>query len=494
MTPFLPAFDRRAALRALAGAGASALLGCSSSGGAAPTQSSLLSDGRTDEGEALQAAIDRIAQAGGGELVLRSGGTTLARAGPVVRDNVSLNLNGGTLLLDLSETNATGVRLRSGATLRGGVVSVRSSGRPSLQGAAHAPVVVGPLYGEGGTPESPSPDEGVSGWTIRDLVLTSDKNAEIGDGNRIGAAAIQIMGGAHRGLIENIRVPDSDVMLGGVHMDWAMVGPISSGAIPASAAAFRQGRAYTTHPHDIVVRNIRIGRLMRALGPQGGSFGVRLAGVYNISVSDVAIEAVTGIAFCHHAGDLGFEFAPADVKPMACRGIRFLRGSVRDAATAYLIWTDSNADNVSREVAQGYRPMLDPIHLTDILFDHIEGRGDGGPRANYGIRVDHQRGGRIVDCTARGYRRGFYVDEQVDGLTLVRPVALDSVEDGISVEHPSRPPRNVVVENAVTRGNGRSGVRVGRSDNVRVEGGEGPVRITRDARGARADASAVSRD
>ena len=248
--------DRRSALRALAGGSALALLGCASRSEAA--QSGLASDGRQDEGTALQAEIDRMAASGGGELRLRAGGRTRATVSPIIRDNVSLDLNGGTLLLDLSGTNATGVRLRSGATLRNGAVTVRSSGRPSQQAAAHAPVVVGPLYGEGGTPEALSPDEGVSGWTIRDLVLASDKDVEAVDSFRIGAPAIQIMGGAHNGLIENIEVPDSAVMVGGIHMDWGFVGPLSSRTIPANAVFYREGRAYSTHPHDIVVRNIRM--------------------------------------------------------------------------------------------------------------------------------------------------------------------------------------------------------------------------------------------
>jgi hypothetical protein len=276
--------------------------------------------------------------------------------------------------------------------------------------------------------------------------------------------------------------------------------------------AFRAGRGFTTHPHNIFVRNIRIRRLSRLLGPAGGTFGIRLSGVHDIVVSDVSIGMVTGVAFCHTAGDLGFEFAEAAVKPMACRGIRFVRGRVADGGTAYLIWTDSYADNVGREAVRGYRPMLDPIHTTDITFDHIEGTALDPGRANFGIRVDHQRGGRIVDCTARGYRRGFYIDEQVDGLTLVRPVAIDSAEHGISVEHPDRPPRNITIEDPVARGNGRHagtmvacGVFIGQSENVRVTGGTAPIdatqlraiRLAPGARNARATGSAdapVSRD
>lgn len=506
--------DRRRALRIVA-SGSAALLVRSLFAGAAWVQLSdfgIRSDGRSDDARVLQAAIARVSAFGGGELALRAGAVTVARGSIVLLDNVDLNLNGGTLLLHLSEEDAAGVRLRSGATLRNGRIMVRSFGRPSLQGAAHAPVVVGPLYSQGGTPRALSPNEGVGGWVIRDLVLSSDKDVDAGGGQRIGAPAIQIMGGAHHGLIENIEVPDSPLMMGGVHLDWGTVGPISSQTIPTNRRLFHEGRAYTTHPHDIVVRAIRIGRLTRPFGPAGGSFGVRLSGVYNVSVSDIAIESVTDAAFFHHAGDLGFEFAPAAVKPFALRGIRFSDGAVADGSTAYLIRSDSHADNVRREVERGYRPLLEPIYETDILFERIEGTAWDPERANFGIRVDHQRGGRIVDCVARGYRRGFYIDEQVDGLTLVRPVAIDSAEHGISVEHPSRPPRNVVIENPVARGNGRrpgsqlaSGILIGRSDNVQISGGETPVggaqrrgiRLTPESRNARAvgaASSTVSRD
>lgn len=514
MTRSLAALSRRSALQALARAGTACLLGpaagvtaAARAQGVATARGSdfgIRSDGRSDDAATLQAAIDTIAKAGGGELVLSSRAATVARAAPVVADNVSLNLNGGTLLLHLSEHGATGVRLRSGATLRNGSIVVRSSGQPSLQAAAHAPVVVGPLYGEGGSPDRPSPDEGVSGWTIRDLVLSSDKDVDAGGGARIGAAAIQVMGGAHGGLIENIEVPDDARMVGGVHLDWGFVGPISSQTIPADRDVFQEGRGYTTHPHDIAIRNIRIGRLTRSRGPAGGTFGVRLSGVYDIRVSDVAISCVTEAGFLHTAGDLGFEFAPADVKRFACQGVRISDAEVADASTAYLIWTDSYADNVGRETLRGYRPILDPIHATDMIFENVRGAAGHDRQPNFGVRVNHQRGGRIVDCVARGYKRGFYIDEQVDGLALVRPVAIDSAEHGISVEHPSRPPRNVVIENPVARGNGRdpggllaSGILIGQSEGVEVRGGEAPldltqrhaVRVVPEARGERVSGS-----
>jgi hypothetical protein len=505
-----PQLSRRSALRMIGTAGATALLSADCLGQAGRpqyrnvvdgTRRGIASDGLRDESRALQAAIDSLSQAGGGELVLRSDAVTMATVGPLVREKVSLDLNGGTLLLRLSETNSTGVRLRSGATVRNGTIVVRSSGRPSLQGAVHAPVMVGPLYGEGGTPSQPSPDEGIGGWTIRDLALVSDKNADAGGGTGIGAAAISIMGGSHDGLIENIRVLDSPYMLGGIFMDWAMVGPIASANdMNANKGAFLARAAYTTHPHNIAVRNVRIGRMTRPLTSAGGSFGVRLSGVYNVDVSDVIIQAATEAGYYHTAGDLGFEYAPEAIKPMACQGIKISDMEVIDASVGYLTWTNSWADNVGRAVDKGYRPIIDPIHPTDMLLQNIRGAERSGSDANYGFRVDHQRGGSFVDCAAHGYRRGFYVDEQVDGVTLVRPISSNSAEHGISVEHPSRPPRNIRILNPVARGNGRNprgspagGILVGRSENVEIVGGHTPldavqkrgVWITRDARNAR---------
>ena len=208
---------------------------------------------------------------------------------------------------------------------------------------------------------------------------------------------------------------------------------------------------------------------------------------------------VTEAGFYHTAGDLGFEFARSDARSRRCRGIIVENGRVADCGTAALIRTDSFADNVGRAVAEGYSPLLPPIHETDIRFERIEGTTSAS-EPGFGVRVDHQSGGMIVDCVARGFKRGFYIDEQVYGLTLVRPVAIGSMEAGISVEHPYRPPARIRIENPVASSNGRSGraglgcgVLVGRSDQVEIIGGRFAadtvqkcgVRMTAQARDAR---------
>ncbi|HEV2568118.1 hypothetical protein [Sphingomonas sp.] len=438
-----------------------------------------------DSSQDVQARIDAAAREGGGAVVLPRGATTHFRKGLIIKPKVRLDLNGGQLIFHLSQADDAGVRLRSGATIENGGVFVRSLGTPGIQGGAHAPILVGSLLDEAREVGRLWPNEDVSGWTIRGLVLGGDKNVAIPGGPMVGSPAIQIMGSAHNGLIEDIEVLDSAHIMGGVHLDWGVVGPLSSADIEASARAFAEGRGYTTHPHDIIIRRIKVGALARPLQQAHGTFGVRLSGVHDISVSDVEVEQVSEAAFYHTAGDLGFEFARPDAAARACRGIRFSNGLLRRSSSAYLVKSDSFADNIARQSAQGYRPRLDPLHSTDILLERMRGV-EQGPGAPWGIRVDHQRGGRIVDCAVRGFGRGFYIDEQVYDLDLVRPVAIGSREFGISVEHPSRPPGRIRIDSPDVDG---PGILIGRSDDVRLtgrgpsteRGGDCVVRVTRQA-------------
>ena len=205
-------------------------------------------------GTSLQAAIDNVSAAGGGTIFLGGAGLALT-AGLIVKDDVTLDLDGGKLTFNLSGANDFGVRLRNRAHVRNGEIEVVSSGSPGSQAGIHAPVLVGALYGD--SPTTPSADEGVTGWSVRNLKLSTSGT---------GKVAVQIIGGANNGVVENIEVPDNAVMAGAVHLDWGTVGAINSGDIAASRTAFNAGTAYTTHPHNIAVRNIKTGALSRAKG------------------------------------------------------------------------------------------------------------------------------------------------------------------------------------------------------------------------------------
>jgi hypothetical protein len=437
----------------------------------------------------VQAELTELSLAGGGTYRIERGAQVTVNEGIVVPSNVTFDLNGGELVAILTRGDVAGVRLLSNATLRNGTVTVLSRGSPGSQASSHAAVLIGALLGDNPSVNRISPFESPSGWVVSGITVRSDKRVALGDGVIGGAAGIHVMGGAHDGLIENITVPDSDVLFGGVMLDWGTVGAISSTDVLGSAAAYRSGSAYTTHPHDIVIRGIRVGRLTRPSILGTGSFGVRLSGVHEVTVSDVSAALVTEAGFYHTAGDLGYEFArPAD-RARAHLGIVVRGVRVDQVDGGYLVRTDSYADNIGRAAAQGYRPVLQAIAKTDISISDVSGAA--GPRSpGYGVRIDHQRGGRFSDISARGFRRAFYVDEQVYDVSLVRPVAIDSLEAAISIEHPHRPPARVAVTSPRVAG-GEANARtliVGRSDDVHLtDTGDAHVRASEQARGLRRD-------
>lgn len=431
----------------------------------------------------VQAELTALARAGGGTYRLPAGARVSVREGVVVPPHVTLDLNGGELVAILTRADAAGVRLMSDATLRNGTVTVVSRGSPGTQSGAHAPVLIGALYGDNLSVERISPFESSSGWVVSGVTVRSDKRVAVGDGIVAGSAGIQVMGDVHDGLIENIVVPDSDMLLGGVMLDWNAVGPILSADVPASAAAYRRGAGYTTHPHDIVIRNIRVGRLTRPSIAGTGSFGVRLSGVHDVTVSGVTVQSVTEAGLFHTAGDLGYEFARPVDRARAHRGIRIDGLAVAAAEGGYLLRSDTYADNVARAAEQGYRPMLAPIATTDMIVSNVSGAA--GRKVGDGFRLDHQRGGRFVNIEARGFRRGIYVDEQVYDVTIENPVAIDSREAGVDVGHPYRPPANVrIVAPRALGGGAASVMRIGNSDGIRVSAASGPVRVDASAKGA----------
>lgn len=412
-----------------------------------------IGNGTTDDTSAIQSALNAASATGGAVLGTKGKGYKCTAA-PVVPDHVVLDLCGSALLLYLSGTNDTGVGLGNHSEIRNGSISVHSSGTPSLQGGVHAAITIGPIYGAGGT--SSNPVLGPTGWAVRDMMLSTDKWVSEG-GPSIGGLAIQVMGDASNGLIERVFVPDSTRMAGAVHLDWGFVGSISSSDVPGSRANFNAGTAWTTHPNNIIIRDIHVGRLTApASGQDTGSNIIRLSGVYNIRVENVRVGAATYSVLTHTAGDLGFEFAPASVKPFALQNVSFSDCAVADNSTGNLVYSDSYADNVARAVSNsGYVPILDPIHATNIVYRRISGKGPGNANANYGIRVIQQQGGAIEDCDVSYYKQGMKVDELVRDLSVARVHAHFNREHGISVDHQTRQPEDIILDSCVSHDNGQ---------------------------------------
>ena len=390
-------------------------------------------DGVTNDAAAIQAAIDYASSIGG--QTVTGGGLTYRTTSPIiVKDDVTLDLQGGKILSVLSGTNDYGVRLRNRSQVCNGEIEVQSSGTPGSQAGIHAPLLIGPLYGDGGTVSSPSIDEGVTGWSAKNLKLLT---------NRDGKVCIQIIGGANNGLIENIEVPDSSTLFGVVHLDWGFVGTITSSNISTSRSNFDAGTAYTTHPHNIIIRNIKAGALSRTkTGVDTGSHVVRLSGIYNIRVENVRAKQCTYAGIRVTAGDVGFEFAPSAIKHLCMKGIVVDGVSLENTTDSWAIYADSYADNVAS--TGGYTPLIDPLHETDLDVRHVVAKGSGGASVTPGLYVIQLRGGRFMDMDMTGYLHGCLVDELVYG-THIHGRFWANRGHGIYIHHGINKPEDVMV-------------------------------------------------
>jgi len=267
----------------------------------------------------------------------------------LVPDGVELNLNGGTLLLDL-RSNGYGVRLSNDSTIRNGTIRVVHSEGKGSQGCWHSAISMGAAYGDGGTPEKPGHFTKVTGWTIDQITI--DQQVE--------ASAIQLMSEACNGIIRNVTIQDSAKALLGIGMDWGSVGPIMTAdqLLPRMRELWDQKQIYSTHPHDITIEDIRIGRLTR--NQDANDAGIRCSACHRVSIKNVEIEEAA-CAVAIWGGDFGYEFAPDDQYAVAHTGSRIENVTIHKAQRFGLVLNGSS-DNVFRARRDlGYQPRRDPL-------------------------------------------------------------------------------------------------------------------------------------
>ncbi|MCC6794985.1 MAG: hypothetical protein IT366_07685 [Candidatus Hydrogenedentes bacterium] len=324
----------------------------------------------------------------------------------LVPENVHLDLQGSTLFLDC-RSNSYGVRLSNNSSIRNGTIKViRSEGKGS-QGCWHSGISVGAAYGHGGTPDKPGHFSTVRNWTIENITINQP----------FEASAIQLMSEACNGVIRDVTVRDSAKAFVGVGMDWGSVGPITT----EDAQVFRmrelweQKLIYSTHPHDILIENLRVGRLTRNV--DGNDAGVRCSACHNITIRNVHVEeAATAVAV--FGGDFGYEFAREDLRDFQHTGYRIEDVRI-ERALLYGIVLNGAADNIYRAHRNlGYDPVRDPVHpgLDRPVLRNITLHGGGERLDRQGIFAVALTEAQLNNLEISNFRLGIHVEDWVKGM------------------------------------------------------------------------------
>ncbi|MBS0265828.1 MAG: hypothetical protein JSS02_28110 [Planctomycetes bacterium] len=352
----------------------------------------------------------------------------------LVPEGVRLDLNGSTLLLDL-RSNSYGVRLSNDSAIGNGTIRVVNSAGKGSQACWHAAINVGAAYGDGGTPAKPGRFAKVSHWTIENMTIDQ----------QVAASAIQIMSEACHGTIRNVRILDSDKALLGIGLDWGSVGPITSAdaEIPRMRRLWEQGEIYSTHPHDILIENIRIGRLLRNV--DANDAGIRCSACHNITIRDVEIEAAaTAVAI--FGGDLGYEFAPADQRDLEHSGYRVENVRIGTAFRFGMV-LNGLADNIWRSrKAFGYDAVRDPAHpgINKPVFRRVTLSGNAAP-GSQGIYAVAVTAAQLDQFDVTGFGIGVHVEDWVRGMQF-RNARIKSNQKNTQVEGATEPAVGVVFE------------------------------------------------
>ena len=355
----------------------------------------------------------------------------------LVPEGVDLDLNGATLNLDL-RSNSYGVRLSNNSAIRNGTIRVvRSEGKGS-QACWHSGISIGAAYGDGGTPEKPGRFSKVSDWQIENMTIEQ----------QVAASAIQLMSEACHGKIKNVRILDSAKTLLGIGLDWGSVGPITGEdkEIPRMRRLWEQGKIYSTHPHDVVIENIRVGKLTRNV--DGNDAGVRCSACHRITIRNIEVEtAATAVAI--FGGDLGYEFAPQEQRVAAHSG--YVVENVRiGTALRYGLVLNGNADNITRaRLNHGYDAVLDPVHpgLDKPTIRDVVLRGPSMPGAQ-GIYAVALSGATLDNIDVSGFDIGIHVEDWVRGMRFRNCKIAGNTRNAV-VQGATEPPVDVVFDPTV---------------------------------------------
>ena len=356
--------------------------------------------------------------------------------GLLIPEGVILDLNGGTLQLDL-RSNSYGVRLSNGSGIRNGTIRVVRSEGKGLQSCWHSGISIGAAYGDGGTTAKPGRFSTVKDWSIEKITIDQP----------FAASAIQMMSEVCHGVIRDVTILDSEKALLGIGLDWGSVGPITADdkQIPRMRQLWERGEIYSTHPHDVLIERIRIGKLLRR--QDANDAGVRVSACHNITIRDVEIEAaMTAVMIV--GGDLGYEYARKDQREFAHRGHIIENVRIKQAFLYGLV-LNGLADNVWRaQKNHGYQVVRDPAHpgLDRLTVKNVVLQGTNDPRSQ-GVYAVALSGAELEGLEITGFGIGVHVEDWVRGMAF-RNCKITGNQRDTQIEGATEPAVDVVFDPA----------------------------------------------
>lgn len=389
-------------------------------------------DASDDQADAIQALLDAVGRLGGGIVSGRQGQVLSVSRGMVVPDDTTLDLEGATLrLIFAAGADIVGCQVRNRSSIVNGTVEVAAKGGPrGLNLVHHCCIIVG---------ESGGPPKGYSGWRLAKLTLRNNRDDDV------GGTGIVIYSGSNRGIVEDIDVPSSATLGSAIRVHWASF--TAPGATAPTASA---------HPHDIVIRRIRIGTMTKraVIGPGRVSADVAaidIVSAYNVTVQDVEGAAWAGDAFCQvRAGAFGSAAADRESEG------RFLQGIVLDKVRCARVGNDGILVN-GRAHGGGSvrtRSYAMPVRIRDCVMTGVGAETTPGKAA---FKTMFTSGVVFERCIGSRNDRGLFVDEASSDIRDEGGRYHDNQRDGVCIVNGRQPPQRIMLSGTRSFGNGRSG-------------------------------------
>jgi hypothetical protein len=409
-------------------------------------------DNVTDDYKAIQNAIDAAYYSGGGYVYGFQGRTALVNTPPIVKDRVTLDLDGGWLRINVVGNEALvatqyGLRMRSKSRLYDGKVTRETSGNYGSQAAIASAINIGALQGEAGTVASPGEDAFIDDVIISGVEVSTDKDSRCG---------VIILGGVSNVLLENTTAPDSDKILAVVQIELSFLGSLSSTTPAANLIAFNAGTAYTLHPTNITVRNTRGGVLDKAFG--GEDVGSHLIRIIcpgpNILIEGGYAEQTTYATVRHTTNGMGYEYAPPEVKRTIGQNIVVRNINCPNTSEHWLINHDGYAN---QEDVVGYTPLRDTLFPTTILYENCSGsQQDPASGTDAVILIQKTRGGVFRGMSVRQGYDGIRIDEKSHGILIDGGQVFENRRHGVLVSATSNVPEDIIIRGVKAFSNGQT--------------------------------------